>query len=315
MSDGASFGTRHRQEEVVQLSKGWNKVEQATQASAEARARAELSRLPQLFTTAVKVAKGGGPVIVRFLEQNEMVNVFDRHEYRVPDNRGGFFRRQFTCLREVNQECPGCAAGLKIKVRGVYNVIQRNRPVLRIGTDNRPIKGPDQRYIVDGYQDQVVILDVPSTTAEELRKKDASYHGLMNRDLMLSDSGSTFQPWSIEPADIDSGMVPMSENDQALAAKKHDLDAFMKPPSGPEAQQIVNQYGGNSGAVQQGQAGPPPVGPQGNGGNAQAANGFLAGAQVPAGMTGSAFGAAQQVATPAPVPAAPPAQLQPQTQQ
>lgn len=287
------------------MSKGWDRVEQATAAAQEARERAEQSRLPQLFTSAVKAAKGGHPVVIRFLEQGPDVNTFDRHEYQVPDNRGGFYRRQFTCLREVKQECPGCSAGLKIKVRGVYNVIQRNRAVLRKDKDGRPIKDPSGNYIVDGHQDQVVIFDVPSTTAEELRKKDATYHGLMSRDLQLSESGSSFQPWTIEPADIDSGPQPMSQGDQALAAHKHDIDAFMKPPSPAEAQQIVNQYGGNSGA-QQNSAPGGAVGPQGNATAAGAANGFLAG--VPAGtVQGSPY------AAPSSAPAwAPP---QPQTPQ
>lgn len=280
------------------MAKGWDKTQQATQAAAQARERAEQSRLPQLFTTAVKASKGGAPVIVRFLEQGPDINSYDRHEYQVPDGRGGFYRRQFTCLRESpwnNPVCPGCQAGLKIKLRGVYNIIQRDRAVLRRGQDNRPIKGPDNKPIVDGHEDQVVILDVPSTTAEALRQKDADYHGLMGLDLRLSDSGSTFQPWNVEPADIMQPLKPMTDADMALAAAKHDLDAFMKPPTFEEAQQIVSQYGANSGASGQPQQSyQQPAAP--------------APSQVPAnvGQGGAFAGAQAAVAPPAAVPQAQP---------
>lgn len=247
----------------------------------------------------MKAAKGGAPVVVRFLEQGNDINSYNRHVYNVPDGRGGFYARQFTCLREMPwnaPDCPGCFSGLKMKLRAVFNVIQRNRAVLRRDKDGKAIKHNNE-YIVDGYADDVVILDVPSTTAEELRKKDAAYHGLMSRDLILSESGSSFQPWAIEPANIDGGATPLSENDQALAARRHDVDAFMKPPSAQEAQGIVNQYGGNSGSA----GAPPRSGPQGTAAQAGQANAFATGAAVPAGAGGGAFGAAQ-APQPQPVP-------------
>lgn len=296
------------------MAQGTSKIQAHAAAAQEARERAQQSTLPQLYTSHVKAAKGGKPAIVRFLEQGEEIHSYDRHEYQVPDNRGGFYRRQFTCLKESpwNQpECPGCQAGLKIKLRGVYNLIQRGRAVLRRGPDNKPIKGPDGKYLVDGYQDQVVILDVPSTTATVLTDKDGKYHGLMSRDLLLSDSGETFQPWSIEPADIDSGPQPMSQNDLVLMAQKHDLDAFMKPPSFDEALQIVRQYGGNSGANNNG-GGQAYTGPQGNAQATGSANGFLAGAQNPQvpGAPAGAFGAAAAAVQPPAQPVQPPAPAQ-----
>lgn len=255
--------------------------------------------------------------MVRFLEQGADINSYNCHAYQVPNNQGGFWAKQFTCLREMpynGAECPGCAAGLKMKLRSVFNVIQRNRPVFRKDKDGKAIKHNGE-YIVDGYDDQVVLLSVPSTTSEVLRQKDAAYHGLMSRDLVLSDSTNTFQPWAIEPAFIDGGMQPLSEADQALAAKRHNIDEFMKPPSIAEAQGIVNQYGANSGQGGSGQR----SGPQGTAAQAGQANGFATGAAVPVGAGGSAFGAAQAPPPPAqpasvaqavpqatPAPAAPP---------
>lgn len=289
------------------MAKGDQKVEQTVQAQAEARERAMQQGLPQLKTGHVKAARGGSPVTVRFLEQGEDKNSYDIHEFQVPDGKGGFYRRQYTCLREApwrNSECPMCAAGVKTKLRGVYNVIQRQRPVFRKDKDGRAMKDPQGNYITDGYEDAVVILNVPSTTAAEIVNKDGAYKGLMSRDITLSDSGNTFQPWAIEPADVGSPGTPLSENDMALAAKKHNLDEFMKPPTPQEAAQVVFAYGGNSGASPNAQV--PMASPQGTANQAGQASGFLAGAQVPAGApAGSAFGAAQQPAPPAasPVPA------------
>jgi hypothetical protein len=276
------------------MAKGFDRVEQATQAAQEQRERVAQNSKPQLFTSTVKPSKGGGPVNVRFLEQGQDVNNFNRHAYQVPGPNGAFFHKQFTCLREAGQECPGCKAGLKLKLRGVFNIIQRNRPQLRKDKDGKAIKINDQ-YVVDGYQDEVVILDVPSTTAEAFRKIDNDYRGLMSRDFTLGESGSTFQPWDIRPADVDGGPQPMSEADVALMqTKRHNLDEFMKPPSAAEAQQIVNQYGGNSG--QGGGGGYAGNGAQGNAAQAPQANGFLQGADpaAVAAATGGAFGAAQQ---------------------
>lgn len=265
------------------------------------------------------------------------MNNFPIHEYKVPSNGGGQpFTRRFTCLSEVNQICPGCAAGLKVKRRGVYNLIQRNRPVLQRGADKKVLKNPDGSYIVIGYQDEVVVANVGGPTAEMLRKADGQYHGLMSRDFVVQYSGETFQAWNIVPVMDEAGnaiATPMSEIDQALAAKKHDLDKYMKPPTPEEAQKIVMQYGQNSGAQQVAPAGMQQGGfvpPQGNAMQAPgAANQFLAGvplpqqpqqgyAQPPAPPVG-AFGAAQQVAPPPAPPIQaplvvqqPPAPVQPQ---
>lgn len=306
------------------MAQGWSQTEAATQAAQQARERINNSRLPQLTTAAVQAAKGGQPQLARFLEQGDSVHSFHVHEYNVPSNTGGqSWRRQFTCANQDPwwSECRGCQAGLKRKLRGVFNVIWRSAPVYRKDAEgNRQKVGND--FIIDGYLDQVVILSVPSTTSEELRKKDAEYHGLMSRDVILAESGNTFQPWSISLANIDGGPQPFTENDQALAAKKHDLNAFMKPPAVQEQQQIITQYGPNSGVSPNASGGF--ASPQGNAAQAGSAGGFLAGAQLPQqgqGMPpappqapapmpvpgGGAFGAAQQP-VPAPVQVPVPAQ-------
>jgi hypothetical protein len=271
------------------MAKGWDAVEQQAKATQEARERAEATFLPELRVG----AKNPGPFYGRFLEQGVDVNNYPVHDYKVPLPGGGVGHRRFTCLTEVHMPCPGCAAGMKQKRRGVYNFIQRNRPVYRKGPDGKAIKDGAGQYITDGYEDAVVVVNVGGPTAEMLRKADADYRGLMCRDFQVTFSGDTFQSWDLKPimdAAGNSGPTPMSENDQVLAAKKHDLDAYMKPPSLEEAQRIVNMYGGNSGASPVASA---PTPPQGNAGQAGQASGFLAGANVPTGV-GTAFGAAQQ---------------------
>lgn len=312
------------------MAKGWDPVQQQAAQTAESRERAQQTYLPELKVN----QKNPGPYQVRFLEQGQEVSAYPVHEYKVPNTnvQGGVLHKRFTCLSEVGQPCPGCTAGLKRKVRGVFNIVQRNRPVLRKGQDGKAIKDPMGNWIVDGYQDEVVVANVGGPTSEMLRKADGQYHGLMSRDFVIGFSGDTFQAYNMTPALDETGSSnpsPLSQNDQALAAKKHDLDAYMKPPSHEEATKIVQQYGNNSGATNMGAVGGQPTmpgapmgsPPTGNAMQAQPANGFLAGAQIPA-QPGGAFGAAQVavpqvVPAPAPVPQVPQpaaAPVQPQVQ-
>jgi hypothetical protein len=155
---------------------------------------------------------------------------------------------------------------MKAKTRGVYNLIQRNRPIYRKDGEGRAMKDAAGNYYVDGYADTVVVANVGSLTAEELRKADGQYQGLMSRDFVVAFSGNKFQAWSLAPAIDQQGnamATPMSEADWQLAAAKHDLDKYMAPPTQAEAAQIVAKYGSNSGASQQPPQQPPGA-PQGN---------------------------------------------------
>jgi hypothetical protein len=255
--------------------KGWQAVEQQTEATAAARERAQQSFLPELRVN----VKNPGPYVIRFGEQGTDVNSFPVHVYNEPDGRGGFYARRFTCLTELgvpSSECPGCRGGLPRKIRGVYNLIQRQRVVLRKGADGKAVKTGTGEYIIDGHADQVVVANVGGPTAEMLRKADGNYQGLMSRDFVVQYSGDNFQAWSISPA-IDSAgnamATPLSQADLALLAAKHDLDAYMKPPTPQEAEVIVQKFGANSGANRgggQAQQAPP----------AAPANPMLAGADL-----------------------------------
>ncbi len=151
---------------------------------------------------------------------------------------------------EIGQECPGCKAGLPVKVRGCFNLIHRARPILRKGADGKVIKLADGSYVVDGYGDEVVVWECANTTLQYIKECDNNFGGLMSRDLRLGLSGNNFQPYSLFPASIDGGAQPLNETDQALLGKRHDIDKFMAPPTLQEAATIVAKYGANSGAQQ-----------------------------------------------------------------
>lgn len=288
------------------MAKGWDGVQEQSEALAAQRAEFGEGFKPELRINDRNV----GPIAIRFLEQGDDVHNYPVHEYKVPNPsaRGGANTRRFTCLSEVNQPCPGCEAGIKRKRRGVFNIIQRQRPVYRKGQDGKAIKNPDGSYITDGWEDTVVIANVGGPTAEMLRKSDGQYHGLMQRDFVVQYSGDTFQAWALFPA-VDArgnaNSTPMSENDLALMAKKYDLDEYMKPPSYQEAARIVAQYG--PGATPGGPGTAPPQSTQ-HGAPVQqgGANGFLAGAAVP-GAPPNAFGQQGQQPPAPPVPPTPPA--------
>ena len=268
-------------------------------AAADAAARKErfenTSGVQVLRAKQVKEGLNGLPLVVRFCEQgNEgpyAVNTFKIHEYKEPSDKavGGFFVKKVTCFSEIGHECAFCRAGLPQKVNGAYNLIQRNRPVLRKGQDGKAIKQQDGSYIIDGYADQVVVFVCSNTTVQTIKKLDNDIGGLMSRDVTISPSGNSFDPYSFFPVDIGAPAAPMSEEDQALLAKRHDLDKFMAPPTLQEAATIITRYGANSGMSSPSQGIPVAVPP----------NGFAAQPTVPA---GAPFGAAQQP----PPPVAPP---------
>lgn len=231
--------------------KGWNPVEQFEDEKSARDAQFQAQSKPMLFVN----VKNPGPVTARFGEQGNDVNTFYVHDYKVPDSsvQGGFASRRFTCSQQTpwNFECAGCRAGLKRKVRGVYNVIQRQRAVLRRGADGKAVKDGANNWIIDGHRDEVVIASVGGPTAAMLRKVDGN-GGLMTRDWIISYSGDTFQAWTLQPSYDAAGnamATPLSDADQQLLATKHNLDEFMKPPTTQEQAQIIAKFGGNSGAV------------------------------------------------------------------
>lgn len=207
--------------------------------AAMAREQRQASNKPALFMS----KNNTGPYVVRFLEQGPDKRIYVVHTYKTPhpNNPTQTITKYFTCLndKEDGTQCPGCEAGMNTTMKGAYNVIQRDRPQIRRGADKKPIKDGQGKYIVDGQADEVVVWVCAGTTADIIRQKDGDYKGLMSRDVKLLFTGASFQPYSIEVADIDAGAVPMSEADLKLAESKHNLDEYMAPPGFQDAARIA----------------------------------------------------------------------------
>lgn len=230
--------------------------------------------------------KEGEAKIFRFCEQGPDLHNFAVHPYKIRTKKG-IGTRNFVCLndKEDGTACPGCE-GLDRKIRGVYNVIERDRPMLRKGQDGKAVRDGQGNFIVDGHQDAVVIWDVGSITAEAVRQLDGDWKGLMSRDFKVSrNSGSSFQPYVFTPVMNDAGdavATPMSEADLQLVQQKHDLEEVWAPPTYQEAARLVAQSNAVQGAPQQGggQA-PQQQTSQGEQPVQEPVNPYLAGAQAP----------------------------------
>jgi hypothetical protein len=282
------------------MAKGTAPIKERAEAAAEQQRRFQEQNdnlAPMLYGKEIRRGgPDGGPLIVRFLEQGEDVNSFERHPITRP---GQQYPDWHTCLSEINMDCSACRAGLKSSRKGAYNLIVRNRAVLRKGADGKAIRNPDKSFIIDGYADQVVVWECSTTTANYLVRADNDFRGLMSQDFQLRYTGNDKNPYDIFPADIQVGAQPMSDDDLGLAAKKYDLDKVFAPPTQAEMQELVRKYGANSGASGPVASQMPTSVPQ-----VAAANPYAAGAQLPP----TAFPPqqpAQAPAAPQPVPAAP----------
>lgn len=263
------------------MARGWDPVAERAQAAAEQQKRFDEGNVPMIFSKEIRAGnKDGGPLVVRFLEQDQDVYSFERHPFLKPGNK---YPDHETCLSEVGVECPACRAGIRSTRKGAYNLIVRDRAVLRKGADGKAIKNPDGSFIVDGYADQLVVWECSNTTANVIRQADHQFKGLMSRDLLLTLTGNDKNPYALYPVDVDGGPQPMSAEDLALAAKKFDLNVVFKPPTQQEMASLVAKYGANSGASGPAQGMPSAV-------PAVANNPYAAGATIPA----DPFAAAQQ---------------------
>src|SRR6185436_20290665 len=166
------------------MSKGWDPVKERAEAAAAQQKRFQDSAVPLLYSKEIRGGgPDGGPLVVRFCEQDQDVNSYERHPITRPGNK---YPDLYTCLSEIGVDCPACRGGVKSTRKGAYNLIVRNRAVLRKGSDGKVIKNNDGSFIVDGYADQLVVWECSNTTANVLRRADHDFKGLMSRDLALS---------------------------------------------------------------------------------------------------------------------------------
>lgn len=172
----------------------------------------------------------GDSATVRFLEQGEDVHWIYTHELPPTDKmKWGY---QTPCLDQDGDgaPCPGCEQGLKRKFAGYINLIWRDAPVWKKTAEGYLAKDGSGNLIQEGVKDQVAVWNSGITVFEELDGKDATYKGLCSRDFVIVRKGVGLKTkWSIEPADVDSGPVPMSGEDEELAHEKYDLTTLTQP--------------------------------------------------------------------------------------
>lgn len=224
----------------------------------------------------------GQIAIVRFLEQGEDLAYASVHRVPVANRQ---YPADYLCLDQNDDgtPCPFCLSEDKDvrgrRTQGYINLIwrgsevfqqynvqiqQRNiqvmqqgqqpsmlytlAPVFKRGQNGIPEKGPDKKKIVVGYGDGIFLWKCSNTVYQQLVQKDQVFHGLMSRDFTVRRIGSGMQDtvYFVEPFDANSGEVPMSAADMALANAKYDLDKFITPMSQQEAQATLGGGAGQS---------------------------------------------------------------------
>lgn len=184
--------------------------------------------------------------VVRFLEQGDDLSFADTHRVPVQGAKKSYFR-DFVCLdvRDDGTPCPACQHSddeiSKRVTRGFINLIWRQAPVFQRDENKRPVKGPDNRYIVIGREDQIALWKCSWTVFELLKEKDRRYKGLMSRDWEIKRTGSQMNDtlYYVEFADAEAG--PMMIADLALATDKYDLHTLTTPLSFADLAQILNR--------------------------------------------------------------------------
>jgi hypothetical protein len=214
--------------------------------------------------------EGGQFAAVRFLEQGTDIAWASMHRVPVATSQ---YPQDVVCLDQGDDgtPCPFCQSehkGIRARsTKGFYNVIWRGNtafqavnqqilannaqliaagqppqatytlaPVYKRNEWNSPEKVNGQKIILS-YQDDVFLWKCSKTVHDDLVAKDPTYGGLMSRDFVVRRQGSTKEDtkYFIDPADVNSGAVPMSAEDQALAlpreqgGRKYDLEPFITP--------------------------------------------------------------------------------------
>lgn len=177
---------------------------------------------------------GGTFAVVRILEQGDELVYADVHRVPVANAR---YPRDLICLdtEDDGTRCPACQSDddkiRRRSTRGFINVIWRDGPVYERNDFGGPKKDANGKPIIVDREDGVFLWKCSGTVFQMLIEKDSKYKGLMSRDFEVRRTGSTMQDtrYSIDPFDPDGGPQPMTIADQALAAKKYDLQAMTKP--------------------------------------------------------------------------------------
>lgn len=125
----------------------------------------------------------------------------------------------------------------------------KNAPIYKRQENGRVDKDLQNNPIVTAFGDSVWLWNCTKTVLDLLIEKDITYKGLMSRDFIIKRQGAGFEDtkYFIEPADVDGGPQPMSEDDTELMKAKYDIDALISPESYEELAAKINGEPTNSG--------------------------------------------------------------------
>lgn len=227
---------------------------------------------------------GGQFAAVRFLEQGTDIAWASMH--RIPI-AGRQFPQDVVCLDQSDDgtPCPFCQSehkGVRARsTKGFYNVIWRGgpgfqavnqqilaqnqqliaagqppsavyqlAPIYKRNEWGSPEKGPDRQKIALGYADGIFLWKASKTVHDLIVSKDSTYQGLMSRDFVIRRVGNDKDDtvYYVDPLDVNAGAVPMSPEDQALVAKKYNLDEFITPMPYETAVMMLSDTPSSTGA-------------------------------------------------------------------
>lgn len=199
----------------------------------------------------------GEETVVRFLEEGEDIHWAMMHEVPVEGRQWG---RDVPCVDQEKNgtPCPGCEQEYARRFKGFINVIWDDAPVFKRDKDGRMVKDSTGDPVVLDTKPQVAIWSSGIRLFEDLGEIDANYKGLMSRRFKVKRKGSGFDTkYVITPEDIDSGPQALSEQEQALANEKFDLNEHVKPL---DYDGFMKELGGGQ-QQQNGGGNTPPVNP------------------------------------------------------
>lgn len=180
----------------------------------------------------LKLEDDGDSAVVRALEQGDETFYYFFHDFSHVDGKHGW-KTKLPCLDQDSEgvPCPGCQEDLPRKFQGLINVIWRDAPVYERDEEGIFVRTNNKKLKQKGTADQVAVWRVPYKLFKTLGKKDVTYKGLSSRDLEIvrdGVKGDTNTVYSVEPADLDAGPTPFTDEDQELSNSKYDLNKLAR---------------------------------------------------------------------------------------
>lgn len=152
----------------------------------------------------------GDVAVIRVLDTGKDFKDAYVHRVEMETDEGKTYYADVPCLDQddTGTPCPGCKDDIDRRYKFWTNVIVRGD---------------------DGEADKLMIWSGGITIAKRLDKMDARY-GIGERDIEVEREGKKMNDTKYEIEWADEEDTPLSDDDKALAEKKHDLNRYAKPP-------------------------------------------------------------------------------------